>query len=389
MVMKGNGMELEEARNLFPLLSEYTYLNNAGRPPLAVPVRDKLEGYLEHMMHQPVDDPDMLFTPIESCRNKLASLFGCARDEIALTPNTSYGLNVAAFGLGLKAGDSVAVPDMEFPANLYPFAKLRDSGVNLKLIKGRDGIVELSDIEAELTPDVKLMSISWVQFFNGVKNDIREISRLCSEREVFFSVDGIQGAGSLPLNLSDTDIDLFSSGAEKWLLCPCGIGFTYLSSKSDHLIRNNYAGWLGVDWGQNFSSLLVPLREFKKGAARLEVGTYPYQEVMAFDAALDIITGLGIENIANHIRGLLDKLLEYLQNSTIYRIVSPLDSDRRSSIICFTCENVEQAYNFLGENRIITSLREGAIRIAPHFFNNMDDINWLIEILQKYERGEK
>ncbi len=387
--MINKNLKVDEARKLFPLLSEYTYLNNAGRPPLAVPVREQLEGYLEHMMHQPIDDPDMLFAPIESCRKKLAMLFGCTPDEIALTPNTSYGLNVAAFGLGLKAGDSVAVPDMEFPANLYPFAKLQDSGVKLKLIKSRNGVVELSDIEAELTPDVKLMSISWVQFFNGVKNDIREISRLCSERGIFFSVDGIQGAGNLPLNLPDTDIDLFSSGAEKWLLCPCGIGFTYLSSKSDNLIKNSYAGWLGVDWGQNFSSLLVPLREFKKGAARLEVGTYPYQEVMAFDAALSIIAGLGIENIADHIKGLLDRLIEYLRSSAIYGIVSPLDSGWRSSIISFTCEDVLQAYNFLNENRIITSLREGAIRVAPHFFNNFDDINWLIEVLQKYERGEK
>jgi len=377
--------KLKDARGLFPLLSEYTFLNCASRPPLGIPIRKRLDEFYDNMMHIAVDDIEALFAPIESSRQKLALLFGCQPAEIAITTNTSYGINLAAWGLGLKPGDTVLLIDIEFPANIYPFLKLKETGVNIKFVKSHNGQFDVSDIELALTPDVKLFSTSWVQFFNGARNDLEALGQLCSEREVFFSVDGIQGAGAIALNLSQTGADLFSAGAEKWLLAPCGVGFTYLANRSDHLIKNHYAGWLGVDWGGVFTSLLDYTRKFKNGAARFEIGTYPYQEIWGFEAALDIILEIGIDNISHHNIKLLDLLIGYLKDSGSYRIVSPLEMARRSSILSFTCDNPEHVYKQLNDNRIVTSYREGAIRVSPHFYNNLDDIELLIEVLRKIE----
>ena len=94
---------------------------------------------------------------------------------------------------------------------------------------------------------------------------------------------------------------------------------------------------------------------------------------------------IGIDNISYHNIELLDLLIGYLKDSGSYRIVSPLEMARRSSILSFTCDNPEHVYKQLNDNRIVTSYREGAIRVSPHFYNNLDDIELLIEVLRKIE----
>ena len=375
--------KLEKVRKEFPLLEEYTFLNCASHPPLSIPVRKRLDEFYDLMQYTHFEDPEVLFGPIESSRRKLADMFGCQPAEIAITPNTSYGINIAAWGLDLSPGDSVLLPDIEFPANVFPFLKLRDRGVKIKFIKNRNGLIELSDIKSALTPDVRLFSISWVQFLNGARNDLNAVSKLCEEKGVFFSVDGIQGTANIPIDLSKTSVDLFSAGAEKWFLTPCGVGFCYLSNRSDKLIRNHYSGWLGVDWGTEFLSVLDFSRPFKTGAARFEIGTYPYQEIAAFETSLDILIDVGVENIFKHTTILLDRLIGFLKETHHYRIISPLETSRRSSILSFACDDAEKVYRSLIDKRIITSFREGAIRVSPHLYNNMDDIDLLIDALKK------
>lgn len=387
MVMNDNNMQenFDKVRAMFPALFDYTFLDCASHPPLAMPIREKIDAFYDKIQYGPLKDPQTLFDPIESCRKKIAVMVGCAPSEIAIIPNTSYGLNIPSIGLDLKAGESIVMPDNEFPANVYPFVRLRDKGINIKYIPNNNGIIELDEIEKALTGDVKLLTISWVQFHNGARNDLEAIGKLCEANGTFFCVDGIQGAGNIPLNLSETGVHLFSAGAEKWLLTPWGTGFCYLSEKADALIKDYYAGWLGVDWGGDFSVATQFERPYKSGAARFEIGTFPYQKIAAFEIALDILMDTGIENIFEHNRELGDRLIIFLRNNRNFSITSPLEPERRSSIVSFTCEHPGDLYQWLVSKKFVTSFREGAIRVSPHLYNNADDIDALISTLKEYQ----
>lgn len=386
MVMNNTGLteKFDRIRGMFPLLTRFTFLDSAAQPPLAVPIRKRLDDFYDTIEFSRFESTKELFAAIESVRGKLAKMFGCDPGEIGLISNTSYGINIAAWGLDLKEGQSILLPDIEFPANVYPYLKLRDNGINVKFFETRNRIIDLEDIEKNLTDDVRLLSISWVQFMNGARNDLDAIGRICSERGVFLCVDGIQGAGNIPLDFSRTKVDLFSAGAEKWLLTPWGIGFCYLAARSDHLIKDYYCGWLGVDWGSEFSSLIDFSKPFKKGAARFETGTYPYQKIAAFDTALDILMEVGVDNIFAHNKLLLDRLIAYINDSDYYKLQSPLEDSKRSSIISFTCDNLKELGRVLADRRILVSVREGGIRVAVHLYNNMDDIECLIEALDQF-----
>ncbi|MCP4631432.1 MAG: aminotransferase class V-fold PLP-dependent enzyme, partial [candidate division Zixibacteria bacterium] len=158
--------KLSKIRDYFPLLKNYTFINSASHPPLGLPIRKRLDEFYDLMQDTPFDKDEFIFEFIESARKKVAKMFNCEPDEIAITPSTSYGINIAAFGV-LKPGDTVLLPENEFPTNVFPFMNLKNNGVNVKFLKCPEGYATLDDIDSNLTPDVKLFSISWVQFYNG------------------------------------------------------------------------------------------------------------------------------------------------------------------------------------------------------------------------------
>ena len=228
------------------------------------------------------------------------------------------------------------------------------------------------------------MSLSFVQFFNGYKNDLKTIGEICREYGLYFVVDGIQGCGVEPLEVKKWKVDIFSSGAQKWLLAPLGTGIFYIRKELQKKLRRPLAGWLGVDWKLNFSDLFKFNLPFFDSARGYELGTYPYSHVHALSASLKLIDSLGVENIQAHNHELLDILISYLKANKHFQITSSLEKKHRSSILSFTCRDSKELHQRLFREKIICAYREGAIRIAVHFFNNKADIKRLITVLDRF-----
>ena len=226
----------------------------------------------------------------------------------------------------------------------------------------------------------KVLALSFVQFFNGFKIDLKTIGKICEEKDIFFVVDGIQGIGCLNLDVKECKIDLLACGGQKWLLSSLGTGFFYLSSQAKRKIKPFFFGWMGVDWKLNFSDLfkfdLPPFPSVRK----FEIGTYPYSLIWTMHSSLKLLSEMGIKNIEKHNLTLLDLLIEHLKKKN-YQIKSSLDINHRSSILSFSGRNTEGLYKELRKHNIIVSYREGSIRVAPHFYNTSEEMKRLIEIL--------
>lgn len=376
-----SSFDLERARSYFEFDEDVTFLNNASHSPLALPVRKTFETFFDSWQKTAHNHDPESFRIFEEVRTKLAAYIGAASVRIGLSPHTTFGMNVLASGLHWEAGDNLVVSEREFPASVYPWLRLRNKGVEIRFAKTNDGIIDEDALIAATDKRTRLIHVSWVQFNNGNRVDLKKLGDYCSERDILFSVDGIQGTGAVPINVPAFKIDMFTCGCQKWMLGPCGTGFYYLSERVERAIEAPYSGWLSVDWQAEFGDLLRYDLKLRAGPAKYEIGTYAFQDWRALNAALDILCSFNQENIWGHIRSLTDRLISYVQSESKLTLVSPIDLARRSGIVTFKSSNSKMLFDKLSAAGFVISYREGGLRISPHFYNGMDEIERLIKVI--------
>jgi cysteine desulfurase/selenocysteine lyase len=378
---KSENINLAKYRKEFPFTKEIIFFNHASFGPMPEISWKATEEYYNGLrLKEIVDDDREAFQILENIRKQIAKMIKVKPEEIAFAPNTSYGLNVAAWGLDLKRGDKILLSDVEFPANVYPWTNLKQKGIKTKFIPSKNKCFDIDNFVKAIDKRTKVLSISFVQYFNGFKNDLETIGKICQDNDIFLVVDAIQGIGSVDLDVKKCRIDLLSCGGQKWLLSSLGTGFFYLSSEAKRKLKLSFFGWMGVDWNLDFTDLLkFNLKPFSS-ARRFEIGTYPYSLLWSMHSSLQLLSQIGTKNIEKHNLELLNLLIDYLGDSP-YQMKSSLEPKHRSSILSFSGKNIRKLYDKLIKNKILVSLREGTIRISPHFYNTKDEINRLIEIL--------
>jgi len=379
---KSQSVDLARYRKEFPFTKEIIFFNHASFGPMPEVSWKATQDYYRGLRIEKVADDDReAFQKLGNIRKLIAKMIKAQPKEIAFVPNTSYGLNVAAWGLDLKRGDKILLSDVEFPANVYPWTNLKQKGIKTKFIPGKNKCFDIDSFVKAIDKRTKVLSLSFVQYFNGFRNDLESIGRICEENDIFLVVDGIQGIGSVDFDVKKCKIDLLSCGGQKWLLSSLGTGFLYLSSQAKRKVNLSFFGWMGVDWELDFADLLKFDLEPFPSARRFEIGTYPYSLLWSMHSSLQLLSQIGIKNIEKHNFELLDVLIDCLKDSP-YQIRSSLEPKHRSSILSFSGKNIRKLYEKLIRGKIMVSFREGAIRVAPHFYNTEDEMNKLIEILK-------
>jgi cysteine desulfurase/selenocysteine lyase len=368
----------------FPWTAATTYLNNASIGPLPERTRLALESFnAKRTAPHLLPDRD-LQGGLADARAAAARLIGASADEIALSPNTSTGINVAARALPLARGEIVLVSDREFPANVYPWLALEDLGVTIELVPvaatgwpDEDRILErLQD------PRVRVLAVSFVQFSNGYRADLARLSVACRARGVYLVVDGIQGLGNSPLDVHEVPVDVLATGGQKWLLSPWGTGFTYVRRELIERLKPSHVGWMAFEGTDDFTRLVDYGDTLRHDARRFEVGTIPFQDMLGMTTSLGLLAELGVGAVAAYTRALAEPLLDWARETDV-RIVSPTDARHRSAIVCVAPPNAADAHRRLKAAGVICAFREGAIRLSPHCFNTCDEMEKVVEVLDQ------
>jgi selenocysteine lyase/cysteine desulfurase len=330
----------------------------------------------------PFQLPDReLFATMAESRRLAAELIGAVPEEIALTINTGFGLSMAARSLPLRPGDIVLASDKEFPANVYPWMLLKDSGVTLELAPTTD---EGWPDEAHLLdrvsdPRVKVLAVSLVQFSNGYTVDLARLSAATRASGTYLVVDAIQGVGQLPVDVRTTPVDILACGAQKWLLSPWGSGFVYVRRDLVRQLTPSVTGWMAFEGTEDFTRLTEYRDTLRGDARRFELITLPYQDFAGMNASLGLLLSVGIPRIAEHLQALHAPVLAWAARHGV-RVVSPGDG-RGSGILCVQPPDVGEAFRRLKGARVIASMREGAIRLSPHVYNTVDEMERVVDIL--------
>jgi len=379
--------KFEEIRNRFPHTRKVVFLNSAAYGPFSEDVKKEVDDNVNLRVQAEFDDTHYAFKAAEELRGDYAKMIGAGEKDIGLGMSTSFGLNIAAFGLPFPKGSEILISDIEFPAVVYTWrAAAERFGYKLKFVKSRNSFFDIDELKKAVTKKSRVLSISYVQFFNGFKNDMAALSRFCKKHGLLFVVDGIQGAGIEPINVKKLGIDVFTSGCQKWLLSPHGCSFFYLSPEIRDKIKSPFMSWLGVDWHLNFSSLFDFDRPYFDSSRKFEMGFYVVLNIVGMKAAIKYFQQLGVKNIQTHNHHLIDRLAAYIKTDPYYKITCSMTSRHRSSIFTFTCDKLLELHKEILKKKIILARREGSIRVSVHLFNNENDIDKLIEVLAGFSK---
>lgn len=369
-----------EIRQLFPVTQNYIYLNHAAVAPLPLPVYEAMEQHLRSLREQGLVNWPEWGAAIRRVRGLCAQLINASPREIAFAPNTSAGLAMIANGIDWRAGDNVVSADCEFPANVQPWMRLkRESGVEVRQAKERDGRLETEEILGLIDERTRVVTLSFVEFASGFRNDLTMIGRYCRERDLLFVVDAIQGLGALQLDVERDCIDALSADAHKFLLGPDGVALFYLSERAMQRVKPTLVGWLSVKNPDDYANCD---QGYAASAKRFEPGALNSAGVFGLGAAIELMLKIGPEKIESYLLGLTDYLCERLQERG-YHIFSSRRPGEASAVVCCRHDrhSAEHLYDLLNEHRIITTPRLGRLRISPHFYNTREELDQLIAVL--------
>jgi len=378
-------MRLESSRSafreLFPITKRYNYLNHAAVSPLSLPALQAIESPLRDVQENgSVNFPDWVATK-EEARKLLAGMLGARPEQVAFMRNTSDALSTVANGLTWRPGDNVVTFRGEFPSNLYPWLRLREAyGVEVRMCEERAGRIDFDDLARLIDQHTRVVAISHVQFASGFRIDAERLAQIVRRHDALLVVDVIQALGVVPINVEAELIDVAAGAGHKWLMAPEGVGYLYLSDRARERIQPTLVGWISVPDPFNFDDLE---QGWNRGTLAWETGTGPAALFYGFKASLELLTGLGVAEIAKYLEELTDELCERLKAKN-YELVSSRLPGEKSQIVCIRHKSGTSPmalYAHLKDRNIITAPRGDRLRIAPHAYNLPGEIEALIEAL--------
>jgi cysteine desulfurase/selenocysteine lyase len=379
------GELVRELRNReFPWTAATVYLAAASVGPLPERTRLAVEAFnAKRTAPHLLPDRDLLAVQA-AARTAAAQLVGAVPEAIALVPNTTAGLQVAAGALPLEPGDIVLLSDREFPANVYPWLGRRRAGV----------LVERAPVTAEGFPDedylverladprVRLLAVSMVQFANGFRADLARLGAACRANGAYLVVDAVQALGVVPVDVSTLPVDVLACGGQKWLLGPWGSGFCYVRPELIPALTPEGAGWLAHRGMEDLDRLLSYDERLVDDARRFEASNPAAQDQLGLTTSIGLLLELGVEAIERYVHALGEPLLAWATRRGV-RVGSPTDALHRSQIVCLAPRDVAEAHRRLRQAGVIVSLREGALRVAPHCYNTIEEMERVVEVLDE------
>ena len=370
-----------ELRSLFPITNRAIYLNHAAVSPLPTPTVEAIQSQLKDVRDNGSINFRSWIAVKERARSLLAELLGARPEQVAFMRNTSDSLSTVANGLDWRTGQNVVTFRREFPANIYPWLRLRDTfGVEVRMCEERDGRVDIEELENLVDENTRVIAISHVQYASGFRANLESLGRIARKRDALLVVDVIQSLGVLPLNVEAELIDVAAGASHKWLLGPEGVGYLYLSDRARERLQPTLVGWTSVPNPEDYNNFD---QEWNTGTLAWETGTGPTALIHGLNASLELLKATGTERIAEYLETLTDCLCENL-SSRNYRVISARDLGQKSQIVSIQHRggaSAMQLYSQLKSNNIITAPRADRLRIAPHFYNSFDEIDELVSAL--------
>ena len=369
---------------MFPTLAtnEYAYLNtgSSGPPPYYVikamrEADDLCSGpaYLEGVglfAHQ--------MEHASRAREAAARLIGASPNDVALSQNTTHGMNLGVASIDWREGDEVVSATTEHPGCLVPLHNLRKRfGVKVDLVAPP---VTPEKIEGSLTPRTRLVALSHVDWTSGEVLPLQEICAVAREREIPTLIDGAQSVGNIPVDVPATGADMYAFTGHKWVLGPEGIGAFY--ARPGLPLYSPNVGLMSLPAPADFDA--CGDYELRSDARRFEASTMSSALAGGLAAAAEAACERGGAGFGE-IRHRADLLIDFLSELPSVTIRSPRPA--QSGLVSFEVEDVaarEAVERLLGQGFVLRYLPGpySYVRASTHLFNTEEELQALAEAVR-------
>jgi selenocysteine lyase/cysteine desulfurase len=368
-------------RSRFPIFERQVYINSCAQGALSDAVRGAYEDYLR--------DWDEHGAPWEywvergeAARASFADLIGAEPDEVAVTTAESPGVSALASAIDWRERPKVVISDFEFPTIGQIWHAQEPRGAQVVHVPAQGSEIPLEAFDAAIDEQTAIVSIAAVCFRNGARLDVDGITRIAHARGARVLLDAYQAVGSYPLDVKELEVDFLGAGVLKYLLGSAGLGFFYCRAELVESLWPTQTGWFA-----DRDIFAMDIHDYSPSATarRFEAGTPPIPSIYAGIAGMELMKEIGIEETRLHVLGLHERLLDGVDELG-GTIVTPRDPEKRGALVCIRSTDVDELVRRLGEDRIVTSSRDDALRVSPHCYNTVEDVDAVLAALAR-QRG--
>jgi selenocysteine lyase/cysteine desulfurase len=373
----------DRIRHRFPIFERLVYINSCSQGALSDSVRKAYQGYLEDWDEKGAPW-EYWMERTEAARTAFAGLIRAEPDEVAVTTSLSAGLAALASGLRYAGKRSkIVLSDYEFPTVGQIWHAQRSRGARVFHVPAADdGTVPIEHFERAIDDETLLVSITHVSYRSGSMLDAERIARLAHERGALVLLDAYQSVGSLPVDVRALDVDFLAAGVLKYLLGSAGLGFFYCRRELVERVWPTATGWFADE-----DIFAMDHRDYSpsRTATRFQSGTPPIPPIYAGIAGIELMQEIGIAETREHVNALNSRLLDGLDELRA-RVVTPRRPKRRGALICVAALDAPALVAALRREGIVTSERDGNLRISAHCYNSVEDVDAVLESLTRHRR---
>jgi kynureninase len=373
-------MDLDRMRAQFPILSRKTYLNSCSLGALSHRAIHYLDEFQErwHDMGASAWYTHWLGR-VSDLRTRVGTMLGTDAAHTALLPSTSAAFGVVTSAISDPQRNRVVCTDLDFPTLVYQWQVRPD--LELVMVKSEDGIsIDPEQIAAVTDERTLYVATSHVYFATGWIQDIARVAQIAREAGAYSLIDGYQGPGQIPVSLPETGVDFYTTGPLKWLLGGPGLSYLYVRDALVRTLEPTITSWFAH---RDQFAFDIDSFDFHEDARRFELGTPALPTVHTALGGQELIDEVGVPAIAERNRELTEHLMGRAKEAGFALTTSP-DPEHRSAIIMIQHPNPGGAVKHLASEGIIVDYRPGHVRVSPHFYNTVEEIDICLDALRRF-----
>ncbi len=365
-------------RHRFPIFERQVYINSCSQGALSDAVRGAYQDYLRDWDEQGAPW-EYWVDRAEAARASFADLIGAEPDEVAVTTSESPGVSALASALDWRERPKIVISDFEFPTIGQIWHAQERRGAEVVHVPAQGAEIPLEAFDAAIDERTAIVSITAVCFRNGSRLDVEGITRLAHERGALVLLDAYQAVGTYPLDVPELEVDFLGAGVLKYLLGSAGLGFFYCRAELVERLWPTQTGWFA---DQDIFQMDIHDYSPSATARRFESGTPPIPSLYAGIAGMELMKEIGIEETRLHVLGLHERLYAGVDELG-GKIVTPRDPEKRGALVCIRSSDVLELVRRLAGEQIVTSSRDDVLRVSPHCYNTVEDVDAVLAALAK------
>lgn len=376
-VVPSPAYDVEAYRRRIPLLATLIPMNNCSQAPQTDSTRAAAERYLDSWNRTGMDW-EAWIEEVWLAKRAFAALVNASVDEIAVFSSVSEATSAVASALDFTGRRrTVVVTEAEFPTIGHVWLAQERRGARVAWVPVKDGAIEPTDYDPLLDDAAAIVSACHGYYVNGFIQDLAALAAHAHAHGALLYVDAYQTLGTMPVDVKALGVDFLASGNLKFLMGAPGIAFLYVRRELIERLHPSITGWFGR--ADPFAFRVKEL-DWASSASRFDGGTPPLMSAYIARAGMEIVRAIGLDKIRAWHEVLARRLLDGGKDRG-FTLHGAADVSRKTATTAFIVRDARAVETAMRARGVLPSARGAVIRLAPHFYNSIADVDTALDML--------